>query len=36
MLTLAFAQIAWSVIYQWDAVTGGSPTAWSASGRRVG
>lgn len=24
MLTLAFAQIAWSVIYQWDAFTGGS------------
>ncbi|MGE4368156.1 MAG: ABC transporter permease [Burkholderiaceae bacterium] len=24
MLTLAFAQIAWSVVYQWDAVTGGS------------
>lgn len=24
MLTLAFAQIAWSVAYQWDAVTGGS------------
>ena len=24
MLTLAFAQIVWSVIYQWDAVTGGS------------
>ncbi len=24
MLTLAFAQITWSVVYQWDAVTGGS------------
>ena len=24
MLTLAFAQIAWAVTYQWDAVTGGS------------
>lgn len=24
MLTLAFAQIVWSIIYQWDAVTGGS------------
>jgi branched-chain amino acid transport system permease protein len=24
MLTLAFAQIAWSVAFQWDAVTGGS------------
>lgn len=24
MLTLAFAQIVWSVVYQWDAVTGGS------------
>src|SRR3546814_5364948 len=24
MLTLAFAQIAWSVIFQWDAFTGGS------------
>jgi branched-chain amino acid transport system permease protein len=35
MLTLAFAQIAWSVVYQWDAFTGGSngmvgvwPAAW--------
>jgi branched-chain amino acid transport system permease protein len=35
MLTLAFAQIAWSVAFQWDAVTGGSnglvgvwPAAW--------
>jgi branched-chain amino acid transport system permease protein len=24
MLTLAFAQIVWSVIFQWDAITGGS------------
>jgi branched-chain amino acid transport system permease protein len=24
MLTLAFAQIVWSVVYQWDALTGGS------------
>jgi branched-chain amino acid transport system permease protein len=24
MLTLAFAQIIWSIVYQWDAVTGGS------------
>jgi branched-chain amino acid transport system permease protein len=24
MLTLAFAQIVWSVVFQWDAVTGGS------------
>ena len=24
MLTLAFAQIAWSVVYQWDSLTGGS------------
>ena len=38
MLTLAFAQIAWSVAFQWDAVTGGSngligvwPAAWLAS-----
>ncbi|MFO1324106.1 MAG: ABC transporter permease [Burkholderiales bacterium] len=35
MLTLAFAQIVWSIAYQWDAVTGGSnglvgiwPAAW--------
>jgi branched-chain amino acid transport system permease protein len=35
MLTLAFAQIVWSVVYQWDAFTGGSngligiwPAAW--------
>ena len=38
MLTLAFAQIVWSVAYQWDALTGGSngligvwPAAWLAS-----
>src|SRR6185436_3184629 len=38
MLTLAFAQIAWSVVYQWDAFTGGSnglvgvwPASWLAS-----
>jgi branched-chain amino acid transport system permease protein len=38
MLTLAFAQIAWSVAFQWDSVTGGSngligvwPAAWLAS-----
>jgi branched-chain amino acid transport system permease protein len=37
MLTLAFAQIAWSVAFQWDAVTGGSngligvwPAGWLA------
>ena len=35
MLTLAFAQIVWSIAFQWDAVTGGSngvvgvwPSAW--------
>src|SRR3546814_18538377 len=35
ILTLAFAQIVWSIAYQWDAVTGGSngivgiwPEAW--------
>jgi len=35
MLTLAFAQIVWSVVFQWDAFTGGSnglvgiwPSAW--------
>lgn len=35
MLTLAFAQIVWSIVYQWDAVTGGSngivgiwPSGW--------
>jgi branched-chain amino acid transport system permease protein len=38
MLTLAFAQIAWSVAFQWDAFTGGSngligvwPPGWLAS-----
>jgi branched-chain amino acid transport system permease protein len=38
MLTLAFAQIVWSVAYQWDAFTGGSnglvgvwPAPWLAS-----
>jgi branched-chain amino acid transport system permease protein len=38
MLTLAFAQIAWSVAFQWDGVTGGSnglvgvwPAGWLAS-----
>ena len=38
MLTLAFAQIAWSVVYQWDGLTGGSnglvgiwPAAWLGS-----
>jgi branched-chain amino acid transport system permease protein len=38
MLTLAFAQIAWSVAYQWSEVTGGDngllgiwPSAWAAS-----
>ncbi len=38
MLTLAFAQIAWSVIFQWDSFTGGSngmigvwPSGWLAS-----
>src|SRR5678815_3324621 len=38
MLTLAFAQIAWSVVFQWDAVTGGSngliglwPDKWLSS-----
>jgi branched-chain amino acid transport system permease protein len=41
MLTLAFAQIAWSVVFQWDALTGGDngmigiwPAAWAAD-RRV-
>jgi branched-chain amino acid transport system permease protein len=35
MLTLAFAQIAWAIVYQWDSLTGGSngvtgvwPSAW--------
>jgi branched-chain amino acid transport system permease protein len=38
MLTLAFAQIAWSVAFQWDALTGGSngmvgiwPAPWLSS-----
>ena len=38
MLTLAFAQIAWSIVFQWDTVTGGSngligiwPAPWLAS-----
>jgi branched-chain amino acid transport system permease protein len=38
MLTLAFAQIAWSIVFQWDAFTGGSngligvwPAKWLAS-----
>jgi branched-chain amino acid transport system permease protein len=37
MLTLAFAQISWSVVFQWDSFTGGSngifgvwPSAWLA------
>ena len=40
MLTLAFAQIAWAIVYQWDAFTGGSngltgvwPSAWFADKR---
>ena len=38
MLTLAFSQIAWSIVFQWDQFTGGSngivgvwPAAWLAS-----
>jgi branched-chain amino acid transport system permease protein len=38
MLTLAFAQIAWSIVFQWDSLTGGSnglvgvwPAQWLAS-----
>jgi branched-chain amino acid transport system permease protein len=38
MLTLAFAQIGWSVVFQWGAVTGGDdgilnvwPSAWASS-----
>ena len=38
MLTLAFSQIAWSIVFQWDRFTGGSngivgvwPAAWLAS-----
>src|SRR5262249_55123801 len=37
MLTLAFAQISWSIVFQWDGLTGGSngmfgiwPSAWLA------
>jgi branched-chain amino acid transport system permease protein len=40
MLTLAFAQIVWSVAFQWDSLTGGSnglvgvwPAAWLAGSR---
>ncbi len=40
MLTLAFAQIAWAIVYQWDAFTGGSngltgvwPSEWFADKR---
>ena len=40
MLTLAFAQITWAVVYQWDSFTGGSngltgvwPSEWLASQR---
>ncbi|HQU49651.1 MAG TPA: ABC transporter permease [Casimicrobiaceae bacterium] len=35
MLTLAFAQIAWAIVYQWDAFTGGSnglTGVWPAEG----
>jgi branched-chain amino acid transport system permease protein len=39
MLTLACAQIAWAIVYQWDGVTGGSngltgvwPSPWFSSG----
>ena len=42
MLTLAFAQIAWSVVFQWDELTGGSnglvgvwPAAWLADKTRL-
>src|SRR5262249_30891649 len=42
MLTLAFAQIAWSIVYQWDAFTGGSngivgvwPASWLAGRSKV-
>lgn len=41
MLTLAFAQIAWAIVYQWDSFTGGSngvtgvwPAAWLGGGSR--
>jgi branched-chain amino acid transport system permease protein len=37
MLTLAFAQVAWSIVFQWDAATGGDdgilgiwPSAWAS------
>jgi len=40
MLTLAFAQITWSIVFEWDAVTGGSngltgvwPAQWLSSRR---
>jgi len=40
MLTLAFAQITWAIVFQWDAVTGGSngingvwPAAWLSDKR---
>lgn len=40
MLTLAFAQITWAIVFQWDAVTGGSngltgvwPSSWLADKR---
>src|SRR5690606_2651653 len=39
MLTLAFAQLVWAIVYQWDGVTGGSngliglwPADWLADG----
>lgn len=39
MLTLAFAQLVWSIVYQWDGVTGGSnglvgvwPSEWLSQG----
>ena len=39
MLTLAFAQIAWAIVYQWDSFTGGSngitgvwPASWLTGG----
>ncbi|MBE2242413.1 MAG: ABC transporter permease [Burkholderiaceae bacterium] len=41
MLTLAFAQIAWAIVYQWDSFTGGSngitgvwPAEWLTGGSR--
>jgi len=41
MLSLAFAQIAWSIVFQWDSLTGGSnglvgvwPAAWLADKTR--